>query len=348
MTVRRLQIFGLVAGLAVCVMTGTAMASERAAELWFDRASEADVCLDEERLRGEVSARLGYDPFIVDSAARIHVAIEPLEHSEGFSAEIEHFSAPDADPGVRSFEVDDPSCEELTGAIVFAVSVAIDPANALEEAPPESDPPEQPDRADSGDPDPEPIDDPPAPPGPDRESVEKPVVLADSADDDSTSFDLQAAVGGALSVGSAPGPAGGVLFGVEALFEQISLDLRARAEFPRSAPFGQGRIETSLWLGELSPCARLGSVVACIPVALGVQQAQGFDLVNSRSSTVPYVGLGARLGKRWHLRERAGLRIDAAVLTALRRTTVRVGDSAAWQMPALSANGTISFFFEFL
>ncbi len=344
MTFQRAYIVGLIACLGICFAPAEARASEREVELRFDRIAGSEICLDEAQLRGEVGARLGYDPFVAESPSRIFVTIAPTEGSDGFSAEIEFDKEGEADSGVRSFEVEDPSCGELAEAVVFAVSVAIDPGRALSPAP---------DPVDEAQPDlPAERAEPVVEPAPVESAVpddaDADTLTIEPEPHDSRSYSLHGVLGIGVTHGSAPATAGSFLAGLDVLWDQVSLAFRIRTELPRSAPYEGGRIETWSLLGEVSPCAQFGAYFACGTVAVGVQHATGVELLNSRSTTVPYAAVGGGVGARWYIGESTGLRFDGSVLAPVTKTTIRVGESAAWRASTVSAKGTISFFFRFL
>jgi hypothetical protein len=110
---------------------------------------------------------------------------------------------------------------------------------------------------------------------------------------------IRAAVGALGSLGAAPSTAFGLSGEIGVRFETLSLALEVRGDLPaeglaRSDEYPNAMIRSSLVLGTLVPCFRLGSVLLCGLVSVGAlsKTAEGF----APAAPTAFVGVGGRLG----------------------------------------------------
>lgn len=339
---------------AICV-AGTAAAQTSGAETArFDyrRADGAEECPTGGVIRVKVAARLGYDPFDPESDTEVRVEIAPRGSSGGYAAEI-RIRRPETDtPGRRRLSTEDRTCRELVDALVFAVSVAIDPSSAMgdgEEAESTAAPTVRAATAlrakavavaesaqlraarDAN----EEESDASATESRDREPAEESGSAANSRSD-SARWEIRALAGGGLAVGAAPAPAGSFRLGVETGGSSFRAGFGGRVDLPAGMETSGGAVETSLFVGELVPCGRLAPVSVCGVVQVGGLRLRGVDLRASAARSVAHAALGPRIAAELPIGRRLSVRLLGDLLANLVRTRAEVGGETVWRTPAVA------------
>ena len=103
--------------------------------LIYARGKGAESCRDEESIRKEVSARLGYDPFFVWAERTIVTQTERQER--GFRATVQLLDDKGMVRGSRVLKSNASECTELVKSVALAISIGVDPeyGNASADAP---------------------------------------------------------------------------------------------------------------------------------------------------------------------------------------------------------------------
>lgn len=337
-------LLGLVAG------SGVAAAEESpTATLDYGRADSAKRCPDARAIRERVAARLGYDPFVADASQSIRVRLTGRVDQSGHAARIELHSPQSDSPGVRTLESSDPRCDELVDALVFTVTVAIDPSSTLGGGAREV-------------------------PGDARRAVmagllrvhdaqgaarQRQAKAADLLEEvgeqpreepaaaEPAGFDLRAASGGGLAVGVAPKPAGQLRLQVELGREHWSVGLGGVTSLPVQTSVSTGTMETSMLLAELTPCARYGWLRGCGLLVAGSLRTTGMELQDAASNAHLYAAAGLRAGVEVPVVGPLSVRVNGEFAAALARTRVLVGGEPVWRTPDLTAGvgGAVVFAF---
>ena len=147
-----INILGLVASL--CLLWAQAAQAQavpstqpqpqpvRKARLSYVRHPGAEGCPGEESLRRSVSSRLGHDGFADDADLLMEAAVDRAAQGLGIVARLALSDRQGRVLGKRDISSPAGGCLELAGAVVLAISVAIDPVGAMRVVPP---PPTTPD-----------------------------------------------------------------------------------------------------------------------------------------------------------------------------------------------------------
>lgn len=334
------------------------LAEAASAQLQFHRGSGADACLDEADLRQGIADVLGAEAFDEDSPTEIRVSIEGGQ-DERLVATIEVESDHQgASPGRRTLETVDPDCEDLSAAIIFVVTVAIDP-RAAAEAELSSDSSSSDDHGVDSIPDRlqsqanetihlainRAVDrahetssaSPPA-----HTATPAPQPQPVSSVEAESSWKLRAEAGGAIDLASAPSIMISPSAGIKMARAQTYLVLRARFEIPRIGEFPQGSARTSRRLGEFAGCRSSNRLFGCAVMIGGVYRASGVDLTDNRRGTHFYAATRLDIGvsiSRLHLA--LGMEIP------LIRPVLLVNSQPAWQVPPAFLHTGLSADFDF-
>ena len=314
------------------------------AQLHYERTDAAEACPDERGLRERVAARLGYDPFVPEAAMTVRVTVDRREQAPGYAGEIAIRDPSRETPGVRSFAPDDPSCDSLTEALVFAVGVAIDPSAATTDPTGAAEPPPSPALQAA------------------RDRRVRAVTAARSAqretgrrrDEDSNAdgssdnspppspteaWTIHGVVGGGIALGAAPKPSGSLRLGVDVGRSAFRLEAGGRIDLPTRERAGGGAFQTAVVAATVAGCGEVAPLFACGVVQAGGLRFAGDDLPDSTSDTSVFAATGGRIGAEFALRPRLLVQLRGELLAALARTDVLVGEEAVWRTPPLS--GTI-------
>ena len=337
----------VVAACATASFVAPALASAEpnTASLAYERKGDARECPDRQALRDGVAARLGYDPFRDESDRHVRVVVRSAEQTR-YRARIEIASPDRPKPGVRELTSDDPSCDDLARALVFTVSIAIDPGSASGGGRPGAkrralmaavlrshDAQAAADRAQlAAEPEPEEDGSPPSPPD---DSTTTPAPAPNP-------LGFRAGLGGGLAVGTAPKATGLVRLTAELGRDRWSIRLAGRTELPVRGSIDTGQFETSLSLAELAVCGDVDVAFGCAVGAAGGVRLTGVDLAESQSGVQSYAAAGARLGVDLPLSHLFVLRFQGQFLATLVRTQVLVDSESVWTTPDVSGSlGTL-------
>lgn len=260
------------AGLAASLAHSVAQASPHY-RLVYVREPGTETCPEEIEIRLAVTARLGYDPFSPMASAAVLARV--TRKDERFIGTVELSDDGGMSRGRREISSAGAQCDELGRALALSVSIAIDPERALAAAQPA----------------PAPL---PAPVERDRAPSAPPTEKAPSSE--------QGFSAGALAlsmVGVAPSPAFGAgVFGAFGL-ARLRLGLEARfvgSAFADVSPPSGASVATLLGAAVPSVCYQHAPIIACGLGTVGAITARSQGIADSRSSSSPYVALGARLG----------------------------------------------------
>ncbi len=293
-----------------------------------------DGCPAAEALRGQIEKRLGAGVLAEDAARRVRA---DLRRSGDALTGTVTLVAPDGRPaGARTLRAAPGECGELVQAMALAISIAADPLQAL--APPE--PPAVP--VDPPPPEPPPLalaapPEAPPPPEPPPLALAPPLGPAvPPAAAPPETLDLYLALGGAVSIGTAPALAPGLTLEIGTRGDWWSVAAEARGDLPSGAQVAGGEVRASLLAGTLAPCVHAGPWAACALATAGVLRGEGVDLADARRVDAPYLAGGVRGAAEWPLTEALGLRFWADARAPLTRVTLRVDEDVAWKSPAIS------------
>ncbi len=331
-------------GLSLVVFASAASkdASARAsARLDYRPGAGAAQCPDEAALREGVAIRLGYDPFRPDDARTVRVSID---RSTNWRAVVELRSG-GAEQGRQELSSKTGTCEEIASAVMFAVSVAIDPAVAL--AAPTPPKPASSD-ASAGSPRSEATrSETAAPPPPIPASIaSSPSVAAPNA---AERWRALAAVSAFGSFGEVPAASwgGAIEVGVESSLASLALEARAvaPAEAASNAP---GDVRGWLAVATLVPCLHVKFAFACPLLSIGAFFGQGEGVTHTQSEATPYASAGGRLGIDVEVAPGLHLRVFGDVTTPLTPTTLSIAGVQAWRTPDVAGLAGASVVHSFL
>jgi hypothetical protein len=273
--------------------------SNPTARLELIRGQGAEACPGEQDLRDAVVMRLGHDPFTPHAAQRLIVVL-----SGSGTQLFGDISIPNAAGKDWSSRVVEPSpdCTRLITGIGLALSLALAPlpvpprsaltATTAQKGPPVGD--AQPLHRTT-----------PATRGP---AASRPPAQPLPP---TTPWGFEASLGGGMSVGPTPDPAGGLAVGLGTTWGRWSFGLEARGYFATSedAPEG-GRVQVALITGALVTCRTVvGPLFLCGVVSAGGLVAEGLGVDVPEDDATPYLGMGARMGGNFPLASEVALRV---------------------------------------
>jgi hypothetical protein len=301
MVVLALALAPSAAGGALADEPAPAVESVLVAHLAYERGTGAEICPDAEAVQRGISAKLGYNPFQGTGGIGIQAKVE--HSTSGWLARVQRVDVA-AGGGAQELHSDARDCQEIAEALEFAISLILD---ALK-------------------------------PPPTRQPVPPPVptelVAPEEAEHVHSGPSALAGLGVVGSIGTAPEPALGIDFVAELRWPEFSIGLEGRLDFPATGQTSLGEVQTTLVLGALAPCLRLGSFGVCALAEVGQQKAS----VDAGPTTD---SLFAALGARgfWDLTMVPHLvaRIQADVLASLNRSVPTVNGQTAWDPPPVMA-----------
>jgi hypothetical protein len=334
-------------GFAVLLATGWARADPGApgaappdaahtARLTYVRGSGAEVCPDEEALRGAVARRLGYDPFRSDAPRSVRASVRVA--GGGLHGEVQLGDASGAVMGARHLSAAGDDCDELVAAMALAISIAIDP-NSLSSAPP---PP------------------PPAAPAPPPGSLAPPFsarTAPPAGAPDLTAPPLPAplpppspprapraeapagwlGLGGVVAAGTAPRISGGVAVQAGLRWGRLSAALEGRADPPASTSAQGRRVSATVLTVGVVPCFHVRVAAVCAVGSAGVLHGAGAGVARPKSETTPYGAMGPRLGVAIPLVPRLSAEVHGDIAFTLTPTTLELDGRGVWTTPAAAA-----------
>jgi hypothetical protein len=301
--------------------------------LIYERGPGAESCPDEDGLRAEVAARLGQDPFAATGGRTVIARIR--RDPSGLRAHIEIRDEGGKATGSRDLESTKGDCKELSSAVAFAISMAIDPLAATGPSPSASSPSETPAPAGSTV---VPIAEPASPaivPSP------PPSAGPPASSTPSEPIAIRATLGGYGSLGIGPTAQPGVSAAVGVASRTWSFDLEGRRDVPIEAARGAGQVSASVLALSISPCIRREGPATfglCALASLGALQGSGNDVRSPRSETGVWgaVGVRALIEVRLGGPFAAGAALD--LLAPVVRTTLVLDGSEVWSTASLSGN----------
>lgn len=310
---------------AVCFASSAWAQVPRQVRLEYARQDGAGACPDGATIQAGVAARLGYEPFNDRADDCVRAIIQPSGH--GLEARIELTDAKGSPKAERRLVSRQRDCAELASAVELAISIAIDPfrlgpspagqgvgARALEVAD-EAAPGASANASQAA-----------------QVSSREPVVVSRPRP-----LVSQLGAEGVGGLGTAPSRTLGVAAGVGLRGGDLSLGLEGRADLPASTSLRVGEASAALLVASLVPCVHLGKVATCALVAAGTLRAAGHGLVESRTVTLPYAAVGARVALAIPLTGRLSLALHGDVTAPLTQSKLQVDGTAVWTSPILSA-----------
>jgi hypothetical protein len=95
-------------------------------------------------------------------------------------------------------------------------------------------------------------------------------------------------------------------------------------------------VSSLLLVASLVPCAHVGIATGCFLITAGVQRVAGDGLVHARQATVPYFGLGVRLGLALPIGARTALVFHGDATAPLTNIRLKVDDTVVWTSPTIA------------
>jgi hypothetical protein len=303
-------------GSLAAIIAGASSASQAfpSSRLVYSRGAGAEQCPEEEALRKEVAARLGYDPFFVWAERTIVARIERAR--QGFRATVQLLDAKGIVQGSRSLSSSSNDCADVATSVALVISIGIDPEHAQRQA-----------REDTPVPLPEP-----------SASISSVAPAAMSAAPPDRASDIpnratptariepEAGAGAWTAAGLAPRVSFGLAAWAGLTWSPAALYLEGRDGFDAGDD-----ISTSVLALSLVPCVRRDPLFACFVGSWGELRAEA-----SRSATARYLSAGARLGFDLEIFHQLFLRTHLDGAVPLDRTIIQVNGRTAWQLPVLS------------
>ncbi len=331
------QLAALLGG-GICASAVSASAAPGdATRLEYARDDGAQACPDRTALREAVSKRLGYDPFF--PAARQAIVVEITSVDDGLRAQLRLLDEDGIIRGSRELHERPEQCEELVASLALAISIALDPAAALD----------VPERAGAtapateGDPAVEatkttPPSEPPTEAEPPRATPAKatpPPPSTSAVSTSSTHFVGRAQ--GFSALGTAPAPALGFRLAAGFQRDWFALSAEFADQLPVSTEVEGGVASASLLSFALAPCYAPGWARACVLASVGSLITEGEQVPEPYRQSTLQVSVGARLVFAPALTSNLRLLIDLDVLKPLVPVTLRLQDQDVWSSPWLTA-----------
>jgi hypothetical protein len=320
--------------IAVCMLLGPGVAAaddstsgDVSARLVYQRDAGAESCADEAALRAEVARRVGFNPFKEDASRVIVCRVDRTVH--GLRARIELGNDTDHLEAARELLSKRADCQELSEALLVALSIAInplvsaariDPEKEEETAPPESEPAQRGDSA-------------VVPP-----LAREPASIVVAAPPPRPGVEWLVGADGAVAAGLNPGLAYAATIDIGLAGRRYSAEGDLRLAAPSSVAVGRGSLRVWQWAVLLAACAHRGVFSACLLGSGGMIYGAGQGFAISEKSQSPQVAAGARGAVEYPLAGRR-LRLRAAVdlTAALTRTHFVVSGVDAWVSPPAAA-----------
>lgn len=322
-----------IAGLAVAWLCEVPAGAAPTSKLVYSRSSDAEACPDEQALRREVAARVGYDPFFAWANRTVVAGI--TRRDGAFVATVDLVDDKGVSHGARELRTEG-ECRELLDAVALAIAIAIDP-QSLSRVTPSPAPP------------------PPAPPAPSQAALESHSKIAPpppvppereteslsrapaSTGRRSGAFEISA--GAVASGGVAPTLAAGLALGLGLRWHTFSLSLEGRIDAPAGGS-AQGGGEVSSWLvlGGLAPCVHVGPLFGCVLGQAGSAQTSGSGVPGPLSGSAPWWAAGGRVGVLLPANDDLLLRVRTDVVANLDRATLQLNGSGAWTAPPVATS----------
>lgn len=317
-----------IAALAVAWLCEHHADAAPTSKLVYSRSSDAEACPDEQALRREVAARVGYDPFFAWAKRTIVAGITRREGA--FVATVDMIDEDGVSHGARELRTEG-ECRELLDAVALAIAIAIDPQSLSRPAPPPAPPPPS-----------QPADEihpetagPPPTARPEADTL--PHRAPSTGAPTTTAFEVSA--GAVASGGVAPTLAAGLALGVGVRWRAFSLSLEGRIDAPAGGSAqGGGDVSSWLVLGGLAPCLHLGPLFGCALGQAGSVQTSGSGVPGPLSASTLWWAAGGRVGVVFPARDDLLLRLRTDVLANLDRATLQLNGLGAWTAPPVATS----------
>jgi hypothetical protein len=292
------------------------------AQLSYDVSADIRGCADEAMLRRRIAERLGYDFVSNDAGARLRANIR--EEGQELRATFSLDDASGIRKGERTLSAGKDECDELSSTMALSIAILLDPHSVLGPvAPPPPSPPPPPTTLIVSAPEPSPFD------------SETPLPSPTLDDPDKTTIRLGG--GPITSVGVGPGPALGATVVVGVARGPWSADFEGRADLPSSTARDDGtQVTSSVLVGQLVPCGRVGVLRLCLLVAAGAMNARGTGAGAPETASKFYAASGIRVAAELPLATRLLLRVHPDLWAPLTPTSLAVARSTLWTTPPLA------------
>jgi hypothetical protein len=295
------------------------------ARLVYVRGPGAAHCPGGPAVRGAVSARLGYDPFLDWAPEVLFVEIRRSGHT--FHVAVKLIDQNGSQRGARDITVRADDCSGVIDALGLSVSLTIDPVNAL--GPPSSAPPS-----------------PPAPPPehprrttePAQGLVVGPQVPFAGAGARRSSWSAHVGVGAIGSLKAAPSTSAGATLRVGLGWRALSLDVEGRIDAPATGDSDLPPVRVRSWLlvGSLVPCLHIGPTFACPVASVGRLGATSRNVARAVDKHGPWSAVGGRVGAEWPVRSQVTVQAYAQALATLTRDTLWIDATRVYAVPTWS------------
>ncbi len=307
-------------GLLLLVASAHDSRADDKVDLDVVSTAAARSCTDGEVLRSKIAERLGRDPFVTNSDAhelgRLHVAFAREQGT--WTAKITLTDGSGKRSGERTLTRSAATCGPLVTEVAFTIAVLLENLAPAEPVLP-------------------------AAPAPLPEPVASELETAAPKTTPQRTSRIDAAIGGAGTVGGAPAPTvgGEVALGVDVA--RLRIEVGGRLFFPASSD-GDVAVRTRAVYGRLAPCYGLLLASACFVVAVGSVsgEAVGAGVASSRIDAQLYAagGVGA-LSRFFVIKDVVFVRASVDLLFSLSRVGFDVGDQRVWTVPMISGAGTL-------
>jgi hypothetical protein len=297
----------------------------------YARGDGAGACPDEQALRKEVAARLGYDPFFAVADKTIVVLVS--RESDRFEAQIRLVDGSSNLRGTRRLLAPSADCEGLLARTALAISVAIDPDRATDgasaapsanegqsepESPSEATAPSNPEKR--------------APVGERDQGVVPSAPAVVEAPPLPVTFD--ASVLG--SSGVLPALAYGASLGAAFGGERGSIGAEIFGFAPQSKSVENGSVRAWTVGAIVVPCYGPKAIFGCALASLGVMQSgsDGIAAPRSQSTWIPWLGI--RAGTSGALTGGWSWRVTADLAASLNPVHLQIDERDVWNMPRVA------------
>jgi hypothetical protein len=305
-------------------VTGAARTAGADEPVWRLDYTAPAGCPSRDQARGQIVARLGFDPFAekeASSTLRMTVAHEPS--GAGLRVRVERLDDAHS-AGERELTDLQGNCTELIAAAAFAASLLVDPTGAMRrrlEPRTEGAPDVRPTRADD-----------PFAPGPPETPAPVPPPPAQ----------IRPLLGARAigSVGLAPSASLGASLEAGIALARWSVRVEGRADFPAEGALladGTGA-RSSLLLGAIVPCYAIGVARVCAVGMAGAMLAESVNISPVERDRTFFAAVGLRGGAELPLGRTVSVVGHVDALVPLRRLTIRTQGVEVWTAPAVAAS----------
>lgn len=291
------------------------------------------ACPSEASFRDQVSARLGYDPFVERASRHVRVSVTSVNHALTGMATI---AIDDAAPVARSISADAGSCSAVVSALATTVAIALDSLSPIEETPSSVAVVEP----SSPSPDPTPT------------RVGPPKAVAHVAHEESNPraetspppADLRVLAGLVASAGIAPAPTLGPQVGAKLGRSLFSFEVTLRAESTLGVvDTGSGdRVQSALFAASLSPCLGLRRWSACASLRAGGLEARASTVTQPAAKLSPFGAIVVSAAYEVAVADGWSMRPGLEVGTPIVSTSMMVDDRPIWDAPLVFGGATIA------